>query len=133
MDILHSIEYVLEIVVESAVIVCNAIGIGILMHAIISSLIAHLKKDESVRLALAQGIALALEFKLGAEVLHTVTVRDWNELGILGAIVVLRAALAFLIHWEVKAEKEHLAELAECEKCEAEAAAAAAAAEAAKN
>jgi len=111
-EIIHEIEYILEIVVEAAVILCNVIGIGVLVHAIISSLITHLKKDDRVRLQLAQGIALALEFKLGAEVLHTVTVRDWNELGILGAIVVLRAALAFLIHWEIKMEKEHAAEIA---------------------
>ena len=59
-----------------------------------------------VRLVLAQGIALALSFKLGAEVLRTVIVREWNELMILGAIILLRAALTFLIHWEIKNEEK---------------------------
>ncbi|MBP5670009.1 MAG: DUF1622 domain-containing protein, partial [Lachnospiraceae bacterium] len=40
----------------------------------------------------------------------TVVVRDWAELGILGAIIMLRAALTFLIHWEIKNEKKALAE-----------------------
>ena len=56
----------------------------------------------------AQGIALALEFKLGGEVLRTVVVREWAELGILGAIIALRGLLTFLIHWEIKNEEQAL-------------------------
>ena len=67
-------------------------------------------KRDGVRLQLAQGIALALEFKLGGEVLRTVVVREWSELGILGAIIGLRAALTLLIHWEIKNEEEALSE-----------------------
>ena len=63
-----------------------------------------------IRLNLAQGIALALEFKMGGEVLRTVVVREWSELGILGAIIVLRAMLTFLIHWEIKNEKRETKE-----------------------
>jgi uncharacterized membrane protein len=59
-----------------------------------------------VRLVLAQGIALALEFKLGGEVLRTVIVREWSELLILGAIIALRAALTFLSHWEIHNEEK---------------------------
>ena len=44
-------------------------------------------KRQLIRLNLAQGIALALEFKMGGEVLRTVVVREWSELGILGAII----------------------------------------------
>ena len=54
---------------------------------------------------MAQGIALALEFKMGGEVLRTVVVREWAELGILGAIIVLRGALTLLIHWEIRNEE----------------------------
>ena len=60
------------------------------------------------RLDLAQGIALALEFKMGGEVLRTVVVREWGELLVLGAIILLRAALTFLLHWEIKNEKKEL-------------------------
>ena len=66
------------------------------------------KNTQNIRLDLAQGIALALEFKMGGEVLRTVVVREWSELGILGAIIVLRAMLTFLIHWEIKNEKKEL-------------------------
>ncbi len=39
--------------------------------------------------------------------LRTVVVRQWEELGILGAIILLRAALTFLIQWEIKIERKN--------------------------
>lgn len=76
-----------------------------------SSVYPRLRKDhKNIRLDLAQGIALALEFKMGGEVLRTVVVREWSELGILGAIIVLRAMLTFLIHWEIENEKKEARE-----------------------
>ena len=95
--------------VEFSTLLLEMFGIGILVFTAIKCFIFWLKKDDSIRLQLAQGIALALEFKLGGEVLRTVVVREWAELGILGAIIALRAALTFLIHWEIKNEKEALA------------------------
>ncbi|MBQ7840811.1 MAG: DUF1622 domain-containing protein [Lachnospiraceae bacterium] len=64
-------------------------------------------KSGSAPLNLARGISLALEFKLGGEVLRTVIVREKAELVILGAIILLRGALTFLIHWEIKNEEAH--------------------------
>ena len=45
---------------------------------------------------------MGLEFKLGSEILRTVVVRDWKEIGTVAGIIALRAALTFLIHWEIK-------------------------------
>ena len=70
--------------------------------------IRWIKHDTTLRLTLAQGIALSLEFKMGSEVLRTVIVRDWSEMGILAAIILLRGILTFLIHWEIKYEEEAL-------------------------
>ena len=44
--------------------------------------------------------------------LRTVIVREWEELVILGAIMLLRAAMTLIIHWEIKEEKEHISEAA---------------------
>jgi uncharacterized membrane protein len=71
---------------------------------------------EHIRLDLAEGIALALEFKLGGEVLRTVIVREWTELLILGAIIALRGALTLLIHWEISVEEKREKELANHQK-----------------
>ena len=64
------------------------------------------KKRNNYRIVLAKGISLALEFKLGGEVLGTVLANDFKDLGIIACLIVLRAALTFLLHWEIKNEKK---------------------------
>jgi uncharacterized membrane protein len=84
--------------------ICDFTGVGIMMITVVKSAINYFREGTHVRLMLAQGISLALGFKLGGEVLRTVTVRDWNEFIILGAIIVLRAAITLLVHMEIKWE-----------------------------
>ncbi|MBR6072325.1 MAG: DUF1622 domain-containing protein [Acholeplasmatales bacterium] len=68
------------------------------------------KLKHNIKIDLGNALALGLEFKMGAEILKTVVVREMNELIILGVIIVLRAILAFLIHWEIKNEKKESGE-----------------------
>ena len=103
-----SAENLLRYVVEFSTLLLEFFGICILVYTGIKSFILWIRKNDAIRLELAQGIALALEFKLGGEVLRTVVVREWAELGILGAIIALRATLTFLIHWEIKNEEKAL-------------------------
>ena len=49
---------------------------------------------------------------MGGEVLRTVIVREMGELVVLGAIIILRAAMTFLIHWEIVNEKKEMKEAA---------------------
>ncbi len=63
------------------------------------------KDGQNIRLNLARHLAFALEFKLGGEILRTVIVRTMDEIIFLGAIIVLRGALAFLIHWEIRQDR----------------------------
>jgi uncharacterized membrane protein len=105
----------LETYMYNIVEVCTSLleffGIVVLVTSAVRSFVRWARRDrKNIRLDLAQGIALALEFKMGGEVLRTVVVREWSELGILGAIIVLRAMLTFLIHWEIKNEKKDMAE-----------------------
>ena len=95
---------------EIGIVLAEVIGIAILVFTAVTCFIKYFKKDEHIRLELAQGIALALEFKLGGEVLHTVIAREWEDLLILGAVIALRGVLTLLLHWEIKIEedKEHL-------------------------
>ena len=103
------IESVFREVVQYAVLLTELIGVIVLIWTVIRSAIRLFfkKQRDGIRLALAEGTALALEFKMGGELLRTVIVREWNELLILGAVIVLRAALAFLIQWEIKNEKKN--------------------------
>ena len=62
---------------------------------------------------LGKALALALEFKMGAEIIKTVIIHDLEELAILGVVIVIRALLAVIIHWEIRLEeKENAAETA---------------------
>ncbi|NLL78437.1 MAG: DUF1622 domain-containing protein [Clostridiales bacterium] len=105
---LDTLELSLTYIVEFCTALMELFGVVVLVYTAVRCFIRWLKHDSQLRLDLAQGIALALEFKMGGEVLRTVVVRDWAELGILGAIILLRGLLTFLIHWEIKNEEEAL-------------------------
>lgn len=105
------IEAVFEYVVRAAILLMEIAGVAVLLVTGIKSFIGWIKKRSEARLELAQGIALALTFKMGGELLRSVIVRDWSELLILGAIVILRGLLTFLIQWEIKNEKRSMAEI----------------------
>ena len=105
MEILHQVEHIFQIFVQYGIILLECAGVLVLLCTTVNSIRGYLKKHPDVRLDLAKGIALALEFKLGGEVLRTVIVREWSELMILGAVILLRGALTFIIHWEIKNEE----------------------------
>lgn len=75
-------------------------------------------KMTNIRLDLAQSMALGLEFKLGGEILRTVVARNLYDLLTVGVIIALRAALSFLIHWEIGHIEHDEAVLREQEKRE---------------
>jgi len=104
-DFLAVVYDVEVIVIRIAILLCDAIGVIVLMATVFKSVYNYFHRDRHVKLMLAQGIALALEFKLAGEVLRTVTVREWSELVVLGTIIALRGAITLLIHWEIKTEK----------------------------
>ena len=102
-EVIKVLDWLLENLVQICTVVLELFGIIVLVSTAVSCFVQWIRnKRQLIRLNLAQGIALALEFKMGGEVLRTVVVREWSELGILGAIIVLRAMLTFLIHWEIK-------------------------------
>ena len=105
---LEFIELSLTYVVEFCTVLLELFGVIVLVYTAIKGFISWIRHESSLRLDLAQGIALSLEFKMGSEVLRTVVVREWAELGILGAIILLRGLLTFLIHWEIKNEEKSL-------------------------
>lgn len=44
---------------------------------------------------------------MGAEILKTVIIRTMDEIIVLGAIILLRAILSLLIHYEMKVDHEY--------------------------
>ena len=103
MEYLHT---ALEVAVELGIMLFEWVGVAVLVVSGVQGVVHYIKRDPETRLKLAQGLAMALEFKLGGEVLRTVLARDWNELAILGAVIALRGALTVLLHWEIKNERQ---------------------------
>ncbi|HIT65871.1 MAG TPA: DUF1622 domain-containing protein [Candidatus Merdisoma merdipullorum] len=103
LDMLHII---LENIVDAAILLFEFIGVGIIIFSGLRGFLLCLKRSPETKLALTKGLAMGLEFKLGSEILRTVVVRDWKEIGIVAGIIILRAALTFLIHWEIKEEEK---------------------------
>lgn len=61
-----------------------------------------LHKKLNLQYHFAKGLATGLEFKMAGEILNTVLIRKIDELYILGAVILLRALLSILIHFELK-------------------------------
>ena len=55
---------------------------------------------------LTEGISTGLSFLLGSEVLKTIIAPDWSAIGMTCAILLMRAGMTLLVHWENKMEKE---------------------------
>ena len=63
-------------------------------------------KHHDLQYSFAKGLSTALEFKMAAEILKTVLVREMSELVILGAIIVLRALVTILLKFEIRSGKK---------------------------
>lgn len=98
---------VLSYIVEGAILLFEYVGVAVIVVSGIHGVICYIRRDPLTRLRLAKGLAMGLEFKLGSEILRTVVVRDLKEISVVGAIILLRAALTLLIHWEIKNEENH--------------------------
>ena len=109
MDIFSAVELfdsfmgdLIHVLVSVAIHLFELVGVIVLIAAGVRGVVNYVRHDPMVRLNLAKGMALCLEFKLGSEILRTVVVRDLSEIAIVGAIIALRAALTFLLHWRSK-------------------------------
>lgn len=100
---------------EIAAGLLELVGILIIMIGSVRALVRLFqcvikRQNFHVVVDLGKALALALEFKMGAEIIKTVIIHNLEELAILGVVIVIRALLAFIIHWEIKADVEESVE-----------------------
>ena len=103
-------ESLLHFIAEVTVYTLELVGILIIIFGSAKAIVHLFSKSRSTHktniiIDLGKTLALALEFKMGAEIVNTVIVRDLAELGTLAIVIALRAILSLLIHWEIKNEK----------------------------
>lgn len=105
MDVMSAMTNALTGLTDVAILLFEYIGVIAIIFAGAVGCYNYIKRDPLTRLKLAKGLAMGLEFKLGSEILRTVVVRDLSEIAIVGSIILLRAALTLLIHWEIRNEE----------------------------
>jgi uncharacterized membrane protein len=100
------LDMAMEYIVEFGILIFEYMGVGIIIVTSLVSFYKYLTKKPDTRIYLGKGLSMGLEFKLGSEILRTVIVREWSEIAIVAGIIALRAALTFLIHWEIREEEK---------------------------
>lgn len=104
---MNILEHLIETVLPYIIAVLEIMGILVVAWTAIQAFWEYIqntfmKKNHALQNHFANGLATALEFKMGAEILKTVLVRELSELLVLGAVIGLRALLSVLIHFEMK-------------------------------
>jgi uncharacterized membrane protein len=88
-----------------------AIGIGVLSALVRTATLGLRRKTNldsaisEIRITLGRWLALALELALAADILRTVMIPTWDEIGKLGALVVLRTVLNYFLEREIEQEQ----------------------------
>lgn len=105
-------EHIIGLVVPYIIEILEIMGIFVVTWTALRSFWGYLMntfrhRDFPVQYELASGMSTALAFKMAAEILKTVLVNTWEELAILGAVVILRGVMSILLHFELKHSKEH--------------------------
>lgn len=104
------------IVLEHIAFGIGIIGVAIIIWGVIKGLVALLvaefsnfrakgnkaiESEERVRLGIGFNLVLGLEFLIAADIVRTIIEPTLEELGILGAIVAIRIALAYFLGREI--------------------------------
>ena len=102
--VLESLEEVFRILIKYSILALETVGALILLYFSLKAIVVLFKSPTKSKILLAEGITTALSFLLGSEVLKTISAPDWKDIGMTCAILLMRAAVTILIHWEKKSE-----------------------------
>lgn len=87
-----------------AVYFLEALSLFCIVCSAIQSMVVAFNKDKNTKKPLLKGLSVALTFKLAAEIARTITVRSLDEIIQIGALIMVKAAITALIHWEWKSK-----------------------------
>lgn len=107
MPVLEAAESVLDVIIHYSVLILEIIGAAVILYRSVRAVLYLLSgKARLSRASVTEGITTGLSFLLVSEVLKTIIDRDWTSIGMTCAILLMRAAISVLVHWEHKAEEE---------------------------
>ena len=93
-------------IVNYCILAVEAVGVAIILITAVRALAVVFRDRGKSRHMLADGITTALSFLLASEVMKTIVAPDWKDIGMTCAILLMRAGMTVLIHWEKTHESE---------------------------
>lgn len=106
---MEALSEILFSVTEGIILFFEFIGVIVMLWTGLIGIINYVRKSRLGHLHMFQGMATALGFLLVGEILHTITVREWKDLLMVGGLIALRIALTMLINWEINLERKECA------------------------
>nr|WP_300001823.1 DUF1622 domain-containing protein [Tissierella sp.] len=109
------IDAFLETIIPYITSILELIGVMIISIASVRSIIKFFINkfnfsDDKIGVDFAKAMSLSLEFKLAAEIIKTVIIRDLDEFAILAAVAILRVVITIVLHWELKSGAKKISE-----------------------
>ena len=104
-DFINNVVQWLRLGIETLGVVIIALGVVVSLRSVVKILLARGHNFNAVRLQLARYLALGLEFQLGSDILSTAIRPDWDEIGKLAAIAVIRTGLNYFLTREMEQER----------------------------
>ena len=102
---METAEHVLDLVIHCGVLILEIVGAALILYRSALAVVSLFrKKGAGCHKCLTEGITTGLSFLLASEVLKTIIDRDWTSIGMTCAILLMRAAISILVHWESRAE-----------------------------
>ena len=106
------LHHILEAIVPEIIIILELIGVLIIAVIGFKAFIKYAMKgfdvsDDVIKIELEKAFSLGLTFLLGGEILSTIFAHSTEQLITIGAIIVLRVALTFVLHWEINSDMNH--------------------------
>ena len=97
-----------ETVLDYIITGVEIVGALIILFYTVRALCSLLQKQhDACRDHLTTGISTGLSFLLASEVLNTIIAPDWSAIGMTCAILLMRAGMTLLVHWENKMEHQN--------------------------
>ena len=109
----ENVEFGFRTFIRGSILGVEMVGVVIILVSAMKALFGLIKGRRDCRIIMGEGVATALSFLLGGEVMKTIIAPDWQDIGMTCAILLMRAAMSLLIHWETKNERAAEAALTE--------------------
>lgn len=105
-SITYAVQHFVHDITQFMIYILELVGLLVILYSSILTISHFLKlkynqTSTDVRIRLGRGISFALMFYLAAEILRLILIREYKDLFIVGAIIVLHVIVTVLIAWEV--------------------------------